>query len=903
MSLEPPCDPCPDAAQWQQALEGEVTLEQFEAMLLHAEGCQACTELSGSLTTRWSVLYIASSQVQYELGQQTIHKFEALAKISSTEAVSSGSRGRIVPPEIPGLQDLVEVGYGGMGVVFKAHEVVLGRTVAVKVLTMAGQLSPHAHARANREAQSLARLQHPHVVQIDRSGELAGGLPYLVMEWISGGTLQEQLDYERPAPLVAASILKDLAAAVAEAHAQGIIHRDLKPSNVLLASRGQPGTTFIPKLADFGLARPDHDDASLTESGVTMGTPSYMAPEQTGLSAFQAVVGPLTDIHGLGAILYALLAGQPPYQADSNRDSLLLAASGNYPAIDAQKEKIPRDLVTIMQKCLQTDPQRRYRTAQELGDELDRFLAGKPILARPISGPERFYKWALRHPVAAVLAVLFASATLAAIVGTAYHIRSMSSAMQKTQDALELASTRGQLFQESLSTFNDELIQRLMDRGSALNAKDRAFLHKIRELYKNAPAEADAKKSLMNQAVRLARLGGVFFQINQYTDASLCQQAAIDAYNQALELAPDDRELLKAKGAALSAFHSSLLRSNRAAEAEPVARQLMELQQKLANQDPFQQIVEAQALIRLGATLDELKRYEESREPMAQALQILEQGRARFSNDRQFWTIQCQSLVNTALSSSSAGRPEEFEARLRVLLDLVGQPIEKFPDKKAQFVELQSIALIALGEFYVKQNRLDDAEILARQLLQNCREAIRADPQNPLYREQFGDACGNFYNVCKALAKPQEAEADLLEALKRADEAHKAEPAIFDRSRALIFLQEQAADLFQRTGRPAEALAMNACVLESARPWLPLEGFAAEVRGNLALALTRLSEIYSELGNHAEAVRLLQEKVKLVDPEAQPQVQAQIVLEQLSDRADQVALDLPRLTGRPGSEP
>ena len=852
MTIESPRDPCPDAARWQRALGGEVNPELFEAMLLHAEGCQVCAELSGSLTTRWSLLDLASVQSQYGLGQQTLDKFEALAQNRFFERVSSVSRGRIEPPEIAGLQDLVEVGHGGMGIVFKAQEVKLGRTVAVKVLTEAGRLSPHAHARAHREAQSLARLQHPHVVQIYRSGELAGGLPYLVMEWISGGTLQEQLDYERPAPLVAANIVKDLAAAVAEAHAQGIIHRDLKPANVLLASRGQHGAAFIPKLADFGLARPDNDDANLTESGVTMGTPSYMAPEQTGLSAFQAVVGPLTDIHGLGAILYALLAGRPPFQAESNRDSLLLAASGNYPALDTQKGKIPRDLVTIMQKCLQTDPQRRYQTARELVDELDRFLAGKPILARPISSPERLYKWALRRPVAAVSALLFASATLAAIFGTAYHVRSLSNAMRKTQDALELASTRGQLFQESLSTFNDELIQRLMDRGSALNAKDRAFLHKIRELYKNAPAEADARKSLMNQAARLARLGGVFYQINQYADASLCQQSAIDAYNQALELFPGDDDLLKAKGAALSAFHHSLLRMNRAAEAEPVARQLVELQQKLPGNDPFQRILEAKALIRLGATLDELKRYDESREPMAQALQILEQNRARFSNDQQFWLIQCQSLVNTALSSSSAGRPDEFEARFRVLLGLVGQPIEKFPEKKAQFVEIQNIALTALGEFYLKQNRLADAEKLARQLLQSCRDAFRAEPQNPMYREMLGDACGNFYHVCKALGKPQEAEADLIEAVKRADDAQKAEPAIFDRSRALIFLLEKMADLYQQTGRLTEAQAMNERVLEYARPWSAIEGYTEEVKGNIAGATERQAQIDSLLKNQAE---------------------------------------------------
>ena len=821
-------------------LDGLLDSEHEQALITHLDTCKACAEVCGNTPGQWQAVHKQESRSErLDFSAQSDDGFE---NGWDRQAIGSTS---IKPPEIPGLSEMVEVGHGGMGVVFKAHEVALGRPVAVKVLTMAGQLSPHARMRAIREAQALARLQHSNVVQIHRFGELDGGLPYLVMEWIGGGTLQQQLEQERPTPLMAASILKVLAAAVAEAHARGIIHRDLKPANVLLVPGRQAGSAFIPKLADFGLARPDNDDAGLTESGVTIGTPSYMAPEQTGLSFYQTL-GPPTDVHGLGAILYALLTGKPPYQASSSRDSLQLAASGNYPAINAQKEKIPRDLITIMQKCLQADPQRRYRTAQELVDELDRFLTGKPILARPISGPERLYKWALRRPVAAVSALLFASATLAAIFGTAYHIRSMSHAMQKTKDAL------GQV-QSALSTFDDDLIKRLMERGSALDASDRAFLQKVKQLYLDAPLEPDPLTAFKDKGARLQRLGGIFSQISQNADASLCQQSAIDAYDEALKLVPGDLELLRDKGTALVAFHNSLLSTNQAEEAEPVVRRMVELYQKLAAREPFQQINEAKALIKLGVTLDLLNRYEESQEPMAQALKILEQNRLRFTNSEQFWLIQCQSLLNAALSSSNAGRTEEFEARLRTLLKLVGQPIEKFPDKIAQFIEIQSISLTALSGFYVKQNRLLEAEGVVGQLMQVCRDAYRAQPQNHVMRESLGDACGNYYQVCKALGKPREAEADLFAALNRADEAQKAEPAIFDRSRALIYLLEQMADLYQQTDRLTEALAMNERLLECARPWLTIEGYTEEVKGNISGAKERQAKIASILSNEAEA--------------------------------------------------
>ena len=903
---------CPAPGTWQQLLDGVLDAGHEAALLIHLEACEICAEAIGSQHRRWGAITNAhhkeghSSPPSFGTDKLTAMLERASLVRSFLAEVTDPNT---APPEIPGLDDLVEVGRGGMGVVYRARERDLNRSVAVKLLTTSAMFSRGARVRAHQEAAIMARLNHPNIVPIYRSGEVQG-VPYFVMEWIPGGNLQERIDTQLPSPRDAVGLVKDLASAVAVAHSLGIIHRDLKPANILLAAPQGAGHGLVPKLADFGLARPESNIPRLTDSGMVMGTLSYIAPEQTGISNNPALTSTATDIHGLGAILYSLLTGHAPYEGVTRWECLLRAADARHLPLEATRRKIPRDLATIVETCLHVSPQRRYRSATELADELDRFLAGKPILARTISFPERLWKWARRHQVAALSGLFLTLGAAAGLAGTAYYVRSIRHAMaalsladSRTKSALELAGIRGEHFQKSLSTFDADLIQRFVDRGSALNSADRSFLLKVRELYENAPQEPDTVTGLQNLGARMKRLAGVFFQISQYEDASECQKKGIAAYQQVLELEPDNLETQIALLHTLADFHESLMKLNRFPEAETAARQLIDRSTRLAQTDSRQRLEVARALIKLGVSLDGQKRFDESQEPISEALQILERLRPEYPQDLRFWTAQYRSLWNAALSSSTAGRPEESEARLKMLLYLASERVEISPEISTLSVEMQCRALMQLTATYSRRNEYGTAERTARQYLEVSRNRFQLSPESAFARDSFGDACGIYYDVCRALDRPRDAEADLLSALQRAGDARKAEPAIFDRSRALIFLQEQAADLFQRTGRPAEALAMNACVLESARPWLPLEGFAAEVRGNLALALTRLSEIYSELGNHAEAVRLLQEKVKLVDPEAQPQVQAQIVLEQLSDRADQVALDLPRLTGRPGSEP
>jgi serine/threonine protein kinase len=290
--------------------------------------------------------------------------------------------GRVLTVKQPrpvGNYDIIEpLGQGGMGVVYKAFDQRLQRVVALKVLLLfASGLAPKEHlARFRLEALAVAKLQEPHIVQIYDIGE-DEGYPYIVLEYVAGGTLAEKLRTEGPMiPRAAAETVAKLARAVHHAHTQGVLHRDLKPSNVLLTPDGQP------KVADFGLAKIQElpkEDAPLTLSGMIVGTPSYMAPEQAA-SELEAI-GPAADIYSLGAMLYELLTGRPPFQGKSVMGTLSQIATGQVVAPHTLKPAVGLELSAICLKCLEKEPRKRYNSAKELAEDLERWLAGQPIMA------------------------------------------------------------------------------------------------------------------------------------------------------------------------------------------------------------------------------------------------------------------------------------------------------------------------------------------------------------------------------------------------------------------------------------------------------------------------------------------------------------------------------------------
>ncbi len=322
---------------------------------------------------------------------------------------------RLAPPEIPGFELLGELGVGGMGVVYMAREVGLKRVVALKMIRPDTRPGARDVARFQAEAEAVAAVRHPNVVEVYSTGR-AGGLPYFVMEYVAGGTLAKRLAAGPLAPAEAAAVVAAVARGVHAAHAAGIVHRDLKPGNVLLASsEDKPGSTPslltadcpppTPKVSDFGLAkRLSTAGDGLTKTVAVIGTPAYMAPEQArGNGKF---VGPEADVYALGVVLYECLVGRPPF-TDEELLVLMRRVADETPAPPRSVvAAVPRDLDLICRKCLAKEPGDRYATAAELADDLDRFLAGRPVAARPIPWPVRAARWVRRNPAAAALAAL-----------------------------------------------------------------------------------------------------------------------------------------------------------------------------------------------------------------------------------------------------------------------------------------------------------------------------------------------------------------------------------------------------------------------------------------------------------------------------------------------------------------
>jgi hypothetical protein len=304
-------------------------------------------------------------------------------------------------PAVPGYEVLEEIGRGGMGVVYKARHLALNRIVALKMI-LAGQHAGAAELdRFRTEAQAIARLSHPHIVQVYEVGEHERR-PFLSLEYCAGGSLEKQLNGAPLLPVEAAELVATLARAMEAAHRAGVVHRDLKPANVLVGQAFQPDSSsskevrlesLTYKITDFGLAK-RLDDLSRTQTGAVLGTPSYMAPEQ---AQGKKDVGPSADIYALGAILYECLTGQPPFRAASVLDTLLLVMEREPPSPRQLNGKVPRDLETICLKCLQKEPRQRYASAAELADDLTRFLHDEPIRARPPSPLRKLDRWVRRR--------------------------------------------------------------------------------------------------------------------------------------------------------------------------------------------------------------------------------------------------------------------------------------------------------------------------------------------------------------------------------------------------------------------------------------------------------------------------------------------------------------------------
>ncbi len=767
---------CPPDDQLRQLLAGELPDELAAALTRHADGCAACQGRLGQLSEeptagRWRRLLRPAgpdndATKRLEPGQLASTLVAPPADAPAGEALlrrlRGERRGPLPPPAPPGYEVLGELGRGGMGVVYVARQTALKRLVALKVIGTGAWAGRDEVARFRAEAEAVARLQHPNIVQIYEIGEYEGR-PFFSLEYVDGGSLDQRLDGTPLPPRAAAEVVRTLALAIHAAHERGVVHRDLKPANVLLAACGFAGPAkpqaapLVPKIADFGLAKRLGGEPGMTQSGVIVGTPSYMAPEQALGRVHD--IGPACDVYALGAILYECLTGRPPFNAATSLETLQQVQAQTPVPPRRLQPAVPRDVETICLKCLEKDPRKRYASARALADDLDRLLSGRPIQARPAGLLERAGKWAKRRPA---VALSLATLTLAvsALAGTFVW-----SYVRISQEA-ERAKSQVHFAQDVLEDMYLNVADEWLTDEPAQGSVEREFLGKALKYYTEL-AKDDAREPDARQRTALAyfRMGQLHRVLNEHDQAERYFRQAIRLQEPLRDEFPD-RPRYRQDLANSRNWLGELLRESEKSleEAEQNFRQALALQERLAEEVPGEPEYRrelARSHSNLGLVEMDTGRPEAAARDYDRAVALLEQvARERPEADgADFRHELARTLTNRGVFHQENGRLPAAEADYRRAIDLL-QDLRRTGRRRTLYAYNLAIAYHDMGNLYFSQHRYDDALAPLSEAEAILRRLAEDFPKRAHYRKKLAKTYNSMGSVLAKKGKPEEARKD-----------------------------------------------------------------------------------------------------------------------------------------------
>jgi tetratricopeptide (TPR) repeat protein len=700
--------------------------------------------------------------------------------LSDTPCVP-GAPAAATPAQLGRFRIRRELGRGGFGVVLLAFDPKLGREVALKVPRPEALTHPELRARFQREARATAGLDHPNLVPVYEAGE-EGGVCWIASAYCPGITLSAWLkERTEPVPFrLAARLTATLAEAVEHAHQRGVLHRDLKPANVMLSPRPpgdapDDGMDFIPRVMDFGLAKalPGPDGALTqdhsTQSGAVLGTPAYMAPEQA--EGHIQAAGPATDVYALGALLYEVLTGQPPFRGDTPLETLWLLRTQEPLSPLRLRPKLPRDLETICLKCLEKAPARRYPTAQALADDLRRFRAGEPIRARPVSRWERALKWARRRPAAAALLAVSVLAVLvvAALVGV-YNARLI--------EQRNLAEAKRQEAEANLADATAQRQRALTHLRNAIAAVDQMLTAADR--LAPAPYTLTVRRELTEDGLRLFQelareedrdpeiryeVGRAWRRAGQMRGGMGEREQAEQSYRKAVEVFEQLTAEEPGKPAhwrELAASYNNLalaLDAAELAESERLLRRAQSLQDRLAADYPDVPGYRLDAGVTRGdleMVLFKSRRHEEADQASREAIDILEKLVAEAPAVRDYRFALANALNNHAAFLGQRGRADEIEPVLRRAVE-VFEPLAEGPSADPGSRSRLALTLHNLGIFLAEHGRPEEGERVWRRSAELKRRLASDFPEVPAYRAALGATLSKLAFRARDRGDPDEA--------------------------------------------------------------------------------------------------------------------------------------------------